>query len=157
MTWDALELELDTTQKPMTLYERSKALVAQATVVEAQLQRAADSIGDSPNESQSKKRGGQPQAVTKEDVADAVGVSARTVRDAAKHVEAVEENPDLKDVAQDAAIREAGKHRARNRRSFASVGWKGEKVRRFAASRRDGCRHGKGSRHEKGQDRTLRL
>ncbi len=103
---EALELELDTTQKPMTPFERSKALVERAREMEAKLQRAADSLSKSDNESKSKNRGGQPQAVTDTDVADAVGVSRPTIARAVKHVEAVTANPDLKDVPQDVAIRD---------------------------------------------------
>jgi hypothetical protein len=114
----ALELEENLHRKDLTPYEHSKTMTALVAV--AQEVAARELCGNFPRNS-GPGRPVEPGSLR--EVAERIGVSARTLRDAQRHVAAVEEFPELAGVSQHEALEVAQElrqapapHRAHGRR-----------------------------------------
>lgn len=87
----ALERELDETHKPLTEAEQARRLVRQAETVAPKVAGRKAEVSVTRDEN----RGGRPprRAASREDIADALGVTEPTLRRAEQHVAAVDAHP----------------------------------------------------------------
>lgn len=104
----ALELEENIRRKDLTELEKSKKLGKLADIVKEQI--IDEVLADSAKTiTEVKSLGGRPSisGVSEKIVASRVGIPRETIRDARKHMEAIEKHPELKDLPKYTAIKKA--------------------------------------------------
>lgn len=99
-----LELEENLRRKDLTAHERSKEMLR---YVEAAKEAASEEPEFRTDSVQKSKRGRPSKPGSERDVQERTGIRASTVRDAEKHVAAVEKYPELEEAPQSTAIKTA--------------------------------------------------